>query len=94
MSPDSEPEVPEKKFFPALFSWVLWVGVNGAGQQQKVKSIPLDPLEILKWQNLWVSNESLDKQHQHHLEEVILEMHIFTLDKRSETGEWNPAIGL
>lgn len=61
------------------------MGVNGAGQQQKVKSIPLDPLEILRWQNVWVSSESLDKQHQHHLEEVILEMQIFTLDKHSET---------
>ena len=27
-------KVPENKFFPALFSWVLWMRVSRAGQQQ------------------------------------------------------------
>lgn len=76
-------------------------GRVGLGNNRKVKSIPLCPLEILRWQNLFVwfwwwykatglKMQSLDQQHQHHLGTRLRNANSYPRQTQSETVRMEP----
>lgn len=52
VSPDSEPEVPEDRFFPSVYRWVYWVGMSGDEQQQKSEIYSLRSPELAKFTSI------------------------------------------